>query len=225
MPPEGQEVADILTFVLPGYGVLAAVIFPLVSLVNSRQRDEMFEIVPLSPRNNVHGYLQEYSILSLFFLGLMMPYLAAVFVLRPVPWFFLLISPGIFAAGFVVFLVLLSCFARIKNFKEFLGVAFLLYFFYGIPTLPWFGMCIFYAVLDFPPLEWNTGFGFWTLFILLPVGLVLLGITAYKLCLLQFKHWREPAWRGLLQCLCYYFLLAAAAAVLYLVIAVVVFAF
>jgi hypothetical protein len=118
-------------------------------------------------------------------------------------------------------LIGLSISARIKQQweKNFLG--FTICFILGFIAAPWFYV-IYFATSCWQPLAWNCGFGFVSLFILLPITLLLLGYIAYKLAIYGFKTWRKPFWRALLLNIVIYTLFNIVAAALWLGLAALV---
>ncbi|MDR2441254.1 MAG: hypothetical protein LBE12_17975 [Planctomycetaceae bacterium] len=210
-----------LFFVFPAVVSSCSVLAGLVlssSLHRSRFTDELFSIVPLSPRQQVHGYWAISCIWSIFFNSLCLPFIAIGQLIGPAPYILLLIPLGSFFLCQIITLILLSFFARIKRkWETVLFVVIMIYPFNGLGLIavPWIGVIIL-ASSCWPTLSWNQGFGFVSLFILLPAALLLLGYIAYKLAIYGFKTWRKPFWRALLLNIVIYILFTIITAALWL---------
>jgi hypothetical protein len=111
----------------------------------------------------------------------------------------LLIPLGAFLLSQIITLVGFSFIARMKHYWEsFLLGATIFYVFPACIIVPWFGVLRYFQKIhgQFP--DWNDGFGFVSLFILLPVVLLLLGFIAYRLSVYGFKTWQKPLWQSIL---------------------------
>ncbi|MDR0705766.1 MAG: hypothetical protein LBF88_12360 [Planctomycetaceae bacterium] len=205
------------------YGVLIGLV-NAGSLYRSRFADELFSIVPLSPQQQVYGYWAVSCIESIFFNSLCLLFIAIGQLIGPAPYILLLIPLGSFFLSQIITLIFISFFARIKRKWEY--VLFVVIMFYpfsglGLIIVPWIGVITF-ALQHWQTLVWNQGFGFVSLFILLPIILLLHGYIAYKLAIYGFKTWRKPFWCALLLNFVIYTLFNTIAAALWLGLAALV---
>ncbi|MDR0609827.1 MAG: hypothetical protein LBG58_06935 [Planctomycetaceae bacterium] len=194
------------------------------SIIRSRYIDELLGIVPLSPRQQVHGYWAFVCIWSIFWNSIFLPVIAFAQLIGPVPYILLLIPFGSVFLSQIMILICLSFAARIKRYWEIILSVLTVFFFYpGLLFFLWKEVVVF-VVQNYQPFVWNCGFGFVSLFILLPVMLLLHGYIAYKLSVYGFRTWRKPFWHSLLLNIAVYILfnvismaiwLAIAAAVIY----------
>jgi hypothetical protein len=209
--------------ILSLYSVLAGLAI-IGSLHRSRFTDELFSIVPLSPQQQVHGYWAISCIWSIFFNSLCLSFITIGQLIGPAPYILLLIPLGSFFLCQIITLILLSFFARIKRkWETVLFIVIMIYPFNGLGLIaaPCIGVIVF-ASSCWQTLAWNRGFGFVSLFILLPIALLLLGYIAYKLAIYGFKTRRKPFWRALLLNMVIYTLFNIIVAALWLGLAALV---
>lgn len=207
------------------YGSFLAWLTPIIWLIQSRS-DELLDQVPLSPTEQTNAVLQTCCVLSFYYITLFFPFLAFAFLLGPVPYLFLLVPLGTFLLALINLLVLVSFVARAKRVWELIVLYFVMS--YGLMPMyiPWLGVLLLWVgVLRWPPLFWNAGFGFISLFILLPIALVLMSLTAYWLSVYHFKHKRRSVWLGTLLNIGVYTLFSFILAAVYLGCAAAYFAF
>ncbi|MDR0703382.1 MAG: hypothetical protein LBF88_00165 [Planctomycetaceae bacterium] len=194
-------------------------------IIRGRYVDELLGIVPLSPQQQVHGYWAFVCIWSIFWNSTFLPLIAFGQLIGPVSYMLLLVPFGSFFLSQFMTLICLSFSARIKRDREMVLSFFTTLFFYpGLVAFLWCNVIMF-AVRHWQPLVWNRGFGFVSLFILLPIMLLLHGYISYKLSVYGFKTWRKPFWRSLILNITVYMLFNVTAAAVWLVIAAVVFYF
>jgi hypothetical protein len=206
---------NVLVILLPGS-------FVLESMRRSRRVDKLLNIVPLSPQQQVHGHWALTCIWSIFCSSISLPLIAFSQLIDPVSYVLLPIQLVAFFLSQIMSLVFISFSARIKQNWE-LALSFLAIFgFYlGLIVIIW--RYVILLVLDQWQLVRNYGFFFVSLFILLPVILLLHGYIAYKLSVYGFKTWRKPFWRSLLLNMTVYTLFHLTAATIWVAIAVAVF--
>jgi hypothetical protein len=201
---------------LQGFGVSS-------SIRRGRIVDELLDNVPLSPQQLVHGYWAFICIYSVFWISLSLPLIAVGQLVGPVPYILLLVPLGSFFLSQIMTLIYISFVARIKqDWEAMLSFFTALYFYPGLVVFIWYYVIIFALHLG-QQLVWNNGFGFVSLFILLPVMLLLHGYIAYRLSLYGFRTWRKPFWRSLLLNITVYTLFHVTAAAIWIAMVAVVF--
>jgi hypothetical protein len=205
--------------ILTGFDVLA-------SLQNARCEDDLLSTVPLSPQQQVHGYWAASCIKSLFLNSLCLPFIAIGQLVYSVSYVLLLVPLGSFLLTQMITLILLSFAARIKHEKELQLLGITVFLYPILIAVPWF--CIIYFSVSWGEafirnhminLFW---FGVLSLFILLPIALLLLGYIAYRLTVYGFRTWRKPLWHALLLNMVVYMLFDVIMATLWFALAVLV---
>ena len=219
-PTETALMVSGLVVTVTGYGIFAACFTSLNRLVKSRKEDELFELVPLTPKQQVHGYLASSCILSIYFFGMTLPFLMTATLIGPVPWPMHFVPIGVFLLGQVLLLFGLSFLARTKGTADFILVAFLGYIGIAPLELPWFGVITLWnEVFHWPTLHWNTPIGFVTFFYFLPTAVAILGFVSYRLSILHFALRRKPAYKAAVFNIFVYSLLSTVLAGIYFVVA------
>lgn len=180
------------------YGMIVAAFTPIGWLMKSRQTDELFEAVPLSPREQVEGYLQSTWILVIFFVALCFPFLVAARLIGPCSNLLLLVPfYSVLIATVAMLFILSFVIPAQKNWQAVFVILGILYIGSGIVLSPAIAAAILWEeVFHWPELHWNRGFGMFSLFVLLPVGLILFGYVAYRL---SVYHWKRSNKSSLLK--------------------------
>jgi hypothetical protein len=170
----------------------------LRGIMRSRCIDELLNIVPLSPRQQVHGYWLAFCLFSISYNSIFLPFIALIQLVKPLPYVVLLIPLEIFFFSQISALISLSFVARIKRHWELVWIMVGINYFLILISVLWSGVlwCFNQYHLQVP--VWYHGFGFVSLFVLLPIGLLLLGYVAYWLAIYGFTTWRKPLWQSLL---------------------------
>jgi hypothetical protein len=213
-----------LTFsIIPIFFSICCVMIGFTSAISAlvTRSDEDLGLVPLSPQQQVHGYLAYSCIMSIFFNSVLLPFIAVGHIIGSVPYVLLLVPFGSFFLSQIVNLICLSFFARIKRDGDFIILFTTIIFYFEVLIVAWSSV-IYCASSCWQPLVWNQGFGFVSLFILLPIALLLLGYIAYKLAIYGFKTQRKPFWRALLLNIVIYTLFNIIVAALWLGLAALV---
>lgn len=188
-----------MVVMMTAYGVLAAAFTPLNWLVKSRREDMLFELVPLTPKQQVHGYLASSCILAVFFISMMLPFLATAALIGPVPWPLFFAPIGIFLLGQVLLLFGLSYLARCNGAFDLILLAVLAYNGIALLELPWLAViALWVEVFRWPDFQWDSRVGLVTLFGFLPAALLLTGYVSYRLSILHFELRRRPAYKAAL---------------------------
>ncbi|MDR1484507.1 MAG: hypothetical protein LBT09_06750 [Planctomycetaceae bacterium] len=210
----------------------ASLILVCSIVICERTDDEMFQITPITPRQYLHAYVLESLFFSIFSSALLIP--LAVIIFANTLNFLIVIATFLSAVMFgqIIFLVVLSFIARIKNADQ---IFYMLIFFcigggsfLAMPVvLPWIivvGVLLegYFSKTTF---DINYGFGFVSIFILLPIALLLLGVIAYYLSLYSLKTRRKSIITGLLFNMFCYSLFSFFAACIYWAIAWIAFTF
>ncbi|MDR0705767.1 MAG: hypothetical protein LBF88_12365 [Planctomycetaceae bacterium] len=203
-----------LSHILVGFGIIG-------SLTRTRCDDELLSIVPLSPQQQVHGYWAFSCIQSIFLNSIYLPFIAIGQLLEPAFYALLLIPFVSFLFTQIATLIGLSISARIKQQWERNLLGFTMFLLLGFIMSPWFYV-IYFESSRWQTFVWNQGFGFVSLFIVLPIILLLHGYIAYKLAIYGFKTWRKPFWHALLLNVVVYTLFNTIAAALWLGLAALV---
>jgi hypothetical protein len=197
----------------------------VISLIKrSRCDDELLGIVPLSPQQQVHGYWAYVCIWSIFCNTIFLPLIAIGRLVEPTPYVLFLAPLGSFFLCQIMTLICLSFAARNKQEWEMTLSIFIPSFYPLLIAIFWSRVIIFPMYYRQPP-TWNYEFGFVSLFILLPIMLLLHVYVSYRLSIYGFKTWRKPFWHFLLLNIAVYTLFNVTAAAIWIVIAVVVFYF
>jgi hypothetical protein len=183
-----------------------------------RTKDELLNIIPLPPRQQVHGYLATSCIMSLHWGCLFYPLIAIGQLFAPISYVWFLLPLGGFVLGQVLTLLLLSFIARAKQIWEFVLIFIGPFNFGWLPfAMPWFG--VFYLlthVLNWEKILFARGFLFLSLFVLLPASMLIIGYVAYQLSIYGFKTWLKPFWHTLLFNIAIYSLLSVLLAIVWL---------
>jgi hypothetical protein len=171
-------------------------VFP--SILKSRRIDELLDIVPLSPQQQVHGYWAHACIESIFFHSIFLPFVAIAQLVNPAYYVWLFVLLGSFFNSQIVALVCLSFLARAKQGWEWWVSALAIFCFYpGLIAI--IGHYVIIFVLQHRQLfVRHCGFLLVSFFISLSAILLLHGYIAYKLSVYGFKTWRKPFWHSLL---------------------------
>jgi hypothetical protein len=216
---------ELLFSAIPALGLayVVLVFIPWIAIPYSQIQDELLDIIPLSPQQQVHGYWAISWIISFFLCTLFCPFIAFGQIVGPAPYVFFLVPFALFFVAQIGTLVCLSFVARLKRQWE-LMVGFGIIYFGQIPIgAPWAGIVILWIeVFHWQELSWDRGFGFVSLFVLLPAALLPVGYVAYRLSIYGFKTWLQPFWRAVLLNIAVYSLLSFLLALLYLGIAAAV---
>jgi hypothetical protein len=226
--PKFQQDVGFTSFVIsviPVVSTIGSVFVGLdtyILLQKTRFTDEVLNIVPLSPRQQVHGYWAYSSIGSLLFNSICLPFIAIGQIVGPAPYVLLLVPLGTFFISQITILICISFSARVKQKWEcVLSGLINICLFPGLTAAFWCYVICF-ASSRWQTLVWNQGFGFVSLFVLLPITLLLLGYIAYRLSIYGFKTWRKPFWRSLLLNIVIYTLFSIIVAILWFGLAALV---
>jgi hypothetical protein len=192
--------------------------------------DEMFLITTITPRQYLHAYMIETFILTLFCTSLFTPTLLIIYgqLSNFISLAIVMLCGNVLVAQTAV-LVTLSFIAHRKRPMQvfFIFLCLVWFFSYSTIMMPWF-VLFFLMWTDY--LGWqviNTGqtFGFVSIYILLPIGLLLVGVMAYKLSLYAFTIRKESIVKMAIHNILYYTLMSVVMALVYFCIAFVVFTF
>jgi hypothetical protein len=169
-----------------------------------RTLDELLDAVPLSPRRQLHGYWATLSIYSFFSCCFFYPFIVIGQLIEPIPYVFFFMPIAAFLVSQMIILVLLSFSARLKQEWEFNVLSFFSQLLGYLPAIFIYRrISRSYSIF----IQWDQGFSFVSLFILLPAVLLIIGYVAYQLALYGFKTWQKPLWKALLLNLAVYLLL------------------
>jgi hypothetical protein len=193
-----------------------------------KQADELFLIVPLSPRQKLHGYLSVAIIRYSLVQGLMLPLLTGLSVIMGVEKFFILITVVFFFAMLWALLFAFSFIARINTLAGYV-------FFWAANTLS-FGVIFFPILVPFAAfmgfwsiasvlygLDPKHGYGFISWYVFLPIGLMLYVLVAYILAIRAFEKHNERFFRTLMYNIMVYTSLGIVEVALYSIITITVF--
>ncbi|MDR2643613.1 MAG: hypothetical protein LBC74_12555 [Planctomycetaceae bacterium] len=185
--------------------------------------DDIFQTIPLTPRQYLHAYMFEFFILSLFFSS----FLASLVLIFFAESLNFLVSIVILILGIllgqIIFLTILSFVACMNHTNQLLYM--LIFFVIGgnvvfLPiVVPWLVLIFLWEFFNWSQLDINHGFGFVSFFILLPISLLLLGATAYQLSFLTLKTRRQSLVSVILFNIFCYTLFSFFAALIYFAIA------
>lgn len=219
----GNIISTIILY-LSFYGMIVAAFTPIGWLMKNRQTDELFEAIPLSPREHVEGYLQSTLILAVFFVSLYSPFLVAARLVGPCSNLLLLLPFYSVLIATVAMLFDLSFMIPVQKNWQAVFVMGITYIGLVIVLSPVIATAILWiGVFHWPELYWNRGFGMFSLFVLLPVGLILFGFVAYRLSIHHFKCRRKSIASATLQNIVVYTGTVLAGTVVYLLIATTVY--
>jgi hypothetical protein len=218
-------------------GIIMSVLFSVMNTfihVLQSLNDEMFLITAITPRQYLHAYMFETLIGTCFCMSFFVP---VVFIIFSQTSDFLVLVEiiaimlfGSILISQTAILVMLSFIARLKRPMHAIYHIVILYIsmlLFSPITLPWvllavvwtdyFGWQVIYAT--------NCTFGFVSIYILLPIGILLIGVTAYKLSLHAFKTQGKSIIKMAIHNILYYTLMSVVMALVYFCIAFVVFTF
>ena len=197
------ELFEVLVRVYPtGTALLFIGVLVLVNAVRVRLKDELLDVTPLTPKQNVHGILGTSCILSAFFLVQALPFLAfpttvSYSVLIRLGFLF-----GYFFFTQIALLFALSFFIRTKTIAE-VVITFLIVIYPGFGLILFnFPFVVMVIVWDMylpllPDAVWTT----WPFIIVASIGgvLALLSFTylAYRLSLYHFANRSKSCWRAM----------------------------
>jgi hypothetical protein len=228
--PESVMMGYILGVLGIGFSVFISIIVVCQYALRGLN-DEMFLITAMTPRQQLHACMIEMFLFLSFCLSLFVP---VILMIWGQSLNFLILTVVVLCVSVLVsqliILIVLSFIIRLTRPVQAIFLALGLYF-CGFPffpiMLPWF-------FLDFVWTEycnWQTigtsdTFGFVSIYILIPIGLLITGIMAYKLSLHAFaKRGKLSVIKMILLNILYYTLLSAVLALIYFCIAFVVFTF
>ena len=180
--------------------VLAGAFLTVERMLRSRLSDELFDTVPLTPEETVHGHVGTSCLLSAFFLVQALPFLAFPSVVPfsvPIRLGLLLVC---FIVAQVAVLYALAFFARTKSIAETVIAFFVAVFFGGLAfQLPMLFMTFFWGgVLGMGPLSYEAVAN--PLFIAIAsafslMALISLGYVVYLLTLYHYFDRSGSFWR------------------------------
>lgn len=206
---------------------LTACFIPIGWLNQSQRNDELFELIPLSPKEHVWGYIQSSLILSVYSICLGLPFFVAARMVGPISDVVLLLPILAPFVALVGMLFLLSFMIRIKKQWEAVVIVLGMMYLGALPIqLPVIAtMFLWGEIFGLPELYSTGGFGLISLLFLFPIGLTILGLTAYRLSIYHFKYRRRSLWLGVVLNIGVYSLLSLILSATYLGAAVVYFKF
>jgi hypothetical protein len=215
------------------FGVLFSVMNTFIHVLQSLN-DEMFILTAITPRQYLHAYMFETFIGTCFCMSFFIPVLLIIFsqtsdFLVLVEIIAIMLFCSILISQTAI-LVVLSFIARLKRPMHAIYhiiVFYISFILFSPIMLPWvllafvwtdyFGWQVIYAT--------NGTFGFVSIYILLPIGLLLVGVMAYKLSLYALQTRGESIVKMAIHNILYYTLFNTVMALIYFCIAFVVFTF
>ena len=213
--PQFPEFFEIVFRVAPTYAAMfLGSILILVNAVRVRLKDELLDITPLTPKQNVHGFLGTSCILSTFFLVQALPFLAFPTTFSSLLPIRLGILMGYFFVAQISFLFFLSFFIRAKTTAEAV-ITFLVVIYPGnlgtfVLEGPFFIiMLVWEMVLHLPALSEDV-LASWPFIVVASIGgvLAVLSFTylAYRSSLHHFANRSKSCWRAMFNNLGFYLL-------------------
>jgi hypothetical protein len=204
-----REFADLSLIVAGAIGCIGALggvraINEMAAIFN---RDELFLMNSLSPRQHLHAYIAISIIESLFLISPSLPLLTAAQIIGVWEFnsYFLYMIPILtFLAGqtFSLFVLSFMAYAISPGIKRFPTIwEQIEEFFLGglqgavglVILLPWFFVLYLWSeVFKLPPLSCYNGFDLFSIYFLLPIALLTISVTAYTLSLDGFKINHKP---------------------------------
>ncbi|MDR2346683.1 MAG: hypothetical protein LBE18_11500 [Planctomycetaceae bacterium] len=221
-------------FMISGINIIISTVI-MANMANAPLSDDMFFTIPLSPRQRMNAYLGTSMLWSIFIVSFSFPF-AAIYQVAAVNDPFntiVLFSPIIsILTSLVLSLIMISFIAQKRTagasnptFMEgclMIIFAFVFLLSISIPLQIGIGL---WLVFKLPNINIFNGFGFISLYILLPLGLAGYGIIAYNIGAKGFKPSYRTNWLLLWRNLLIYLILAVIYPVLYFIIAIIYFSF
>ncbi|MDR2643614.1 MAG: hypothetical protein LBC74_12560 [Planctomycetaceae bacterium] len=191
--------------------------------------DEMFFVVPLSPRQSLNAYLGMGALLSFFSTSLSLPPLVILLIITNEE-FFIIFTPLIgflFSQSFALTLISFAAQTRsagaakptqIENFLINIVYAIFLCI---IGTIWGINCCLVHFIFKIPTISIFSDLGFIIIYIVLPIILLANGITEYKMCLNGFKASYRTNWFAIFRIIFIYTILNINCAIFYDVVVII----
>jgi hypothetical protein len=196
----------------------------VLALINTHTlTDEMFFIVPLSPRQYLNAYWGTLALHSLFSFSLLFPPLIILLIILR-GYYYVIFMPVIVLLFSHVFGLMMFSFtaqarsagnAKPTNFEGFV-FAIINFTFVCVLPIPWLGTALFvFNIFKLNGMNIFENFGFISIYILLPIALLANGITAYKICRNGFKTSYRTNWFAMFRIIFIYTIVNIVCALLY----------
>ncbi|MDR1052685.1 MAG: hypothetical protein LBL39_00765, partial [Planctomycetaceae bacterium] len=206
---------DIL-WLIASFGIIISVlqsVFIVCFRIFQNTEDEMFLITAITPRQYLQAYMFETFICTFFYISLLVPLVLIIFsqtsdFLVLVSIMVIMLFSSILLSQIAV-LITLSFIAHIRcptSRIYIMGVLYLVWILFSFTVIPcflwtfwwidYFGWQVIY--------ETNCTFGFVSIYILLPISLLLVGVMAYRLSLYALKTREESIVKVILYNFLYY---------------------
>ncbi len=161
--------------------------------------DELLRLVPLSPREIVHGYMASSFIATLFGISLCLPFVSVAYLIGHAPLWPLGALFGLFLPFQVITIVDIAFSARMKskwdNILILLAVMLLSYLTIGLWGI---GIILLHGVFGTPWPQDDPDFLFFSLWCFAPLALLVIALVFYRLALYHYARQRKPFWRSVL---------------------------
>jgi hypothetical protein len=192
--------------------------------------DEMLLITAITPHQYLHACMFEMFLFTTFCTSLFVPVVLIIFWQSSNALIMVaIVLGGNILVAQVAVLVPLSFIARLKQSKQIIYMGLGLYCgsFIFLPMVsPWiFLIFLWTEYFEWSAIDMSNTFGFISIFILLPIALLLTGMTAYRLSLYAFKTRQKSIYKMVLLNIFCYTLLSVSLALIYFCIAYAVFTF
>ncbi|MDR1479589.1 MAG: hypothetical protein LBJ00_11680 [Planctomycetaceae bacterium] len=220
------------TLIMLNMAITALSVITVCIRVSQNLGDEMFLVTAITPRQYVHAYMFEMFITTSLWQSLAVPlvYLLGMDCGLSVEFFAMTAAMicGSFLHGQLLILIILSFIARLKRPEQVLYMFLFLYFCNVIffpAMVPWMVLIVVWTHLGWQAIDLSYTFGIISICVLLPIGLLWLGVVAYKLSLYAFKTHNKSIVKMVLFNIVCYTAFSTFTALCYYVIAYSVFNF
>ena len=181
------------------YAMIISSVLPMTGLAKTQFEDELLGLVPLTPKQHVHGYLAASCLFSGVCISLFFPFVAAVNLVGRAPLWPLAALVGLYLAGQAFSVFTLSLSVRLKSRWENILVVGCVYVLMFLMGAPWFGIAVLLEeVFKKPMPSPQSGFAVFLLWVFLPAVVGVLAYVGYRLSIYHFERQNKPYWRAAL---------------------------